>query len=65
MKGFTYEPINGFARHKEVELKPREWRELLRKGIAAGGRRIVADGDTMLSMPGTGLVFEVYGTVSA
>ncbi len=65
MKGFTYEPVAGIARHKEIDLKPREWRALIRQHIAAGGRRIVADGDTLVHMPRTGLVFEVHGLVSA
>jgi hypothetical protein len=63
MTGYSYEPINGWARHKEVTLRQREWRELIERCIAAGGRRFTADGDTLVSMPSVGLVFEIYGSV--
>ena len=65
MKGFTYEPIDGIARHKEVDRKPREWRELMNRCLSQGGRRIIADGDTLVTLPGIGLVFEVYGAIQA
>ena len=65
MKGFTYEKIDGLDKNVEVERKPREWRKLMNECIAKGGRRIIADGDTLVTLPGIGLVFEVYGTVPA